>query len=60
MRKNTDPSMPWNDPAFRDNPSELWNDQTYRDDPLAPWNDPGAGRSDYERYKRDKRGGWKI
>lgn len=57
MRRNTDPSMPWNSPAFQNNPSELWNDQAYRNDPLAPWNDPGAGRSDYERYKSKKRGG---
>ena len=51
--KNTDPSMPWNQPEHGF-PDEPFNRPEYRDDPSAPWNDPGAGRQRYEEWREQQ------
>jgi len=54
--RNTDPTQPWNDQAYKDDPNAPWNDISRKDDPFEPWNDPcGTERDlsirDRRRYR---------
>jgi len=49
---NTDPTQPWNDPAYRDDPNAPWNDMSRENDPFEPWNDRCGTERDLSEQDR--------